>query len=134
MQKQCYLKIGSESLQIPYPPDFKGAKSMDSEDTEIHINSLPRLLTEDEILVVEDYLKTLPYPQSLLFTGAIFLDPSDPLVAMDNIELDRLEDEDMLPSTKYSKDGGIRQPYERVLILRESGYKGVGRKQLMQGV
>lgn len=130
MQKQAHLKSGSESLQIPYPPDFKGAKSMDDEDTEIHINSLPRLLTEDEITLVESYLTILPYPQVLLFTGAIFLDPSDPLVSLDNTELDRLEDEELLPSTKYSKDGGTRQPYERVLILRESGYQGVGRKQL----
>jgi hypothetical protein len=130
MQKQAYLKIGSESLQIPYPPDFKGAKSLDIEDTEIHINSIPRLLTEDEIPLVENYIKTLPYPQSLLFTGAVFLDPSDPLVAMSNAELDKLEADELIPSTKYSKDGGLRQPYERVLILRESGYQGVGRKQL----
>lgn len=130
MLKQAKLRNGSESLQIPYPPDFKGAKSLDADDSEIHINSLPRLLTEDEIVIVEDYLKSLPYPQSLLFTGAIFLDPGDPLVAMDNTDLDRLEEEELLSSTKYSKDGGIRLPYERVLILRESGYQGVGRKQL----
>lgn len=130
MQKQSYLKNGSESLQIPYPPDFKGAKSLDIEDTEIHINSIPRMLTEDEIPLVEGYLKTLPYSQSLIFTGAVFLDPTDPLIGMDNDGIDRLEAEELLPSTKYSQGGGLRQPLERVLILRESGYQGVGRKQL----
>jgi hypothetical protein len=135
MKKQVYLKSNKEALQIPYPVNFPEAeKSLDPDDREIHLNSSPRWLTPSEIEVVEAYLQTLPYAQSLLLTGAVAIDESDPLLTLTLEQLDEMEAEESLPSTKYSIGGGIRQLNERVLIIRESGYSGVGRKQLVAGV
>lgn len=134
MKKQVYLKSNKEALQISYPLGFEGEKSLDPDDTEIHLNSAPRWLTGDEVAIVKDYLKSLPYLQELLFTGAVLIDESDPLLTLSLEQLDEMEATENLPSTKYSLDGGVRQLGERVLIIRESGYDGVGRKQLVAGV
>lgn len=133
MKKQAYLKSNKEALQIPYPPDFQGQKSLDADDLEIYLGVTPRWLTEDEIAIAQAYLATLPYSQELLFTGAVAIDESDPLLTLSLEELDQVEAEENLPSTKHSLDGGVRQLTERVLILREAGYNGVGRKQLVAG-
>ena len=134
MKKQAYLKSNKEALQISYPLDFEGEKSLDPDDQEIHLNSSPRWLTEEEILIVQAYLAALPYPQELLFTGAVAIDQTDPLLTLTLEQIDQLETEENLPSTKYSRDGGVRQLTERVLITREAGYLGMGRKQLVAGV
>lgn len=134
MQKQAALRFGKETLEIPYPLGFKGKKSLDPQDNEIYINSAYRWLTEDEIPLVQAKIAGIGYRQELKFSGAILIDDDDPLLSLTADELDAIETNEQLQSTKYAKDGGLRQVRDRVLILRELGYQGVGRKQLGAGV
>jgi len=127
---QVALGRPGESLQIPYPSGFKGEKS-DPRATEIRLNHSFRLLTVDEVAVAEDFLKTLPYSQSLS-TGAHFIDPNDPLLSSSHDHLDQIEADQKMTNTRSSPNGGERSVRERVLIIRES-YQGVGQMAIAPG-
>ncbi len=130
MNRQVCLRSGREPLQIAYPEGFSGVK-FDPESTEINISREMRLLSQDEIAVVERYLdpKNLPYKQSLNY-GAIMVDQDDPLLQIDHDALNQVEKDSSLASTEFAIGGGRRSLYERVLILRESGFAGNGSKSL----
>lgn len=121
VSKQVYLQYHKEPLQVPYPPGFAGAKT--KEDVEaIFINSQPRLLTIDEIKVVEEFLTKLPYRQQLVVTGMVSVQKDDPLFECSHTQLDEIEREHSLPNTRYSSKYGERSTYDRVLIIRELGF------------
>jgi hypothetical protein len=131
---QAHLRFGREPLQIPYPEDFEGDKydggNTDFDDAEIYISTEPRFFTPDEIEVVQEYLKTLLYSQELIETGCIMIDEDDPLLEFDHDQLDALEQDQSLPQTRKPIGGGTRQLFERVLLIREYGYRGTGFKGL----
>lgn len=120
VSKQVHLQYAKEPLQIPYPPNFAGAKTKDDVG-EIFISSQPRLLTSDEIEVVESYISKLPYRQQLVLTGLVMIDQNDPLLEYDHSQLDELEKQHSVSNTRYVPGSGERSPHERVLILRELG-------------
>ena len=132
--KQANLRFCREPLQIPYPKNFDGDKydggNEDFEDGEFYISTEPRFFSLDEIKVIQDYLKTLPYSQELVETGCIRIDEDDPLMDFDHDQLDALEKEQSLPPSRKPINGGTRQLFERVLIIREAGYEGTGFKGL----
>lgn len=131
--KQVYLQNAHEPLQIPYPPNYSGEKTKvdeDSDDQEFHVSTEPRFLTQDEIDLVNDFLKRSVYPQKLLLTGCVMIDPDDPLLDVDHDKLDKVEADQGLPNSRKHPNGGTRQIYERVLLIRERGYEGNGLKSL----
>lgn len=119
--KQVYLQYHKEPLQIPYPPGFTGEKTKE-DVTEIYVNSQPRLLTVDEIKVVEEFLRKLPYRQQLVVTGMVNTGKDDPLLNLSHEQLDDIELRHSLPKTRYISKFVERSIYTRVLILRESGF------------
>ncbi len=124
--RQAYLKKKAEPLQIAYPEGWQGAKSGDEFGDEIYISSMPRMLTEDEVSLVQDYLKKLPYPQELALTGCVMVDSEDPLLQMSHTELTALERTEDLPQTHSVQGKGLRSTFDRVLIIREQGHQGTG--------
>jgi hypothetical protein len=133
--KQVQLQNPREPLQIRYPDDFTGEKHAgeDSEDLEFYISTEPRFLTNDEIDLVNEFLKKIPYPQKLVPTGCVMVDPDDPLWGFDHDRLDKVEKEQNLPSSRKHPNGGTRQLIERILLIRERGYEGNGLKSLPIG-
>jgi hypothetical protein len=134
MLKQAMLRIRKEPLQIPYPSDWTGQKSSGPEEEEVIISTEPRWLTEDEIPLVEAFIKTLPYSQFLDLTGAVLIDPNDSLLNASHDDLDRADAAAGFPNTRYLPGGGQRSVQERVLILRERGYVGNGSTALKEVV
>lgn len=130
--KQCKLQRPVEPLQIPYPSDWSNPKTVDPDDTAIHLSTIPRFLNEYEIELVQAFCKELPYSQNLALTGAKLLDRNDPLLGFDHDQLDRIEKFVNLPNTRRT-NGGERQTYERVLIIRERGYEGSGNLKALAG-
>jgi len=124
MQIQVKLQRSGEPLQIPFPNDWGGERSGEPDDTTLLINQGPRWLTNDEVLLVEQYIAKLPYRQSLEKTGAILIDPDDVLLSVSHDDLDTAEAAAELPNTRYLLGGGVRSIAERVLIVRERGYRG----------
>jgi hypothetical protein len=119
--KQAHLQYYKEPLQIPYPPGFAGKKTKE-DVAEIFISSQPRLLTVDEIKVVEEFLTKLPYRQHLVVTGMVEIEKNDPLLLCSHTQLDQIETEHSLRKTRYSSKSVERSIYERVLIIRELGF------------
>lgn len=130
LQKQVSLKNGREPLQVPYPANWQGEKSGEPDDLELYISTVPRFITTDEVPLVEAFLKKLTYPQSLVYTGCVRIDPDDPLLNFSAEELDRVEKEQNLPSTSNAPGGGQRQLIARVLMIREAGYEGNGNRAI----
>ena len=132
--KQAKLRFPREPLQIRYPENFEGDKydggNEDFEDSELYISSEPRFFSLDEIKLIREYLKTLSYSQDLVETGCVRIDEDDPLIGFDHDQLDALEKEQSLPSSRKPINGGTRQLFERVLLIREAGYEGTGFKGL----
>jgi hypothetical protein len=132
--EQVHLRFNREPLQIRYPEDFEGDKydggNPDFDDTEFYVSTEPRFFSLDEISLIREYLKTLPYSQELVSTGCIMIDEDDPLLEFDHDQLDSLEQEQSLPPTRKPIGGGTRQLFERVLLIREAGYRGTGFKGL----
>lgn len=124
MLLQVRLQQSGEPLQIPYPAEWQGDRSGTSDDPTLLINQMPRWVTPDEALLIEDYLKKLPYRQSLERTGAVRIDADDPLLSATHEELDTAEAAAQLANTRTLIGGGTRSIQERVLILRERGYRG----------
>jgi len=130
MKQQVQLKSNLEPLQIPYPADWDGEKSGEPEDEEFFLDIIPRFLSEDECRLAEDYIKKLPYPQTLVYTGCVLLDEDDPLFKATHEQLDNLEKNANLASTAEAPGGGRLTIQQRVLLIRESGYKGDGKRAL----
>jgi hypothetical protein len=133
IRKQVHLQFAKESLQIPYPKGFSGLKTPAGEDdnpAEFHLTCQPRWLTPDEIAVAEAFIKRLTYHQVLVLTGAVLIDPEDPLLNADHSTIDAVEKEYGLPNSRYAAPGAERQLRERVLILRERGCLASGNKAL----
>ena len=118
MKFQVRLAVAREPLQIPVPGRAE----------ELHLTTQPRYVDEVELAAAQAYLSNpnLPYQQSLLFTGAVLSDESEPLDSFDHDELDRLETALGLPNTRKSPAGGTRMIHERVCLIRESGYTNGG--------
>ena len=117
--KQVKLSSPIENLEIYVPPSFAGKRSKGGD---IYIGMQPIFLTPDEIEFVENYIDQLPYDQSLIYTGYITVDSEDPLFSYTSAQLDELERDNGLPSTRDLPGGGQRSLYERVLLIRESGF------------
>jgi len=134
VRKQVRLKYGRAPVQVPYPADFKGERSNpDNDDNEVHISSVARYLSLDEIALVEAYVQKLPYAQQLVYTGATLVG-EDPLLSPDTThdELDKIESTHGMPSSR-TVPGGERDLRSRVLIIRERGFLGNGRQVLAAG-
>ncbi len=124
MLLQVKLQRSGEPLQIPYPESWEGERSGTAEDTTLLVNQMPRWVTPDEELLIKDYIAKLPYRQSLERTGAVQIDADDPLLSATHDELDTAEAAAQLANTRSLIGGGTRSIQERVLILRERGYRG----------
>lgn len=124
MLLQVRLLQTSEPLQIPYPDGWEGERSGQPDDPTLLINQFPRWVTPDEELLIKDYISRLPYRQSLERTGAVRIDADDPLLSATHDELDMVEASAQLKNTRSLIGGGTRSIQERVLILRERGYRG----------
>lgn len=116
--KECHLRFTRSPEQISYPQGFTGQKSAHPEEEEFFIGKEPRYLTSDEIKLAEDFLKTLPYQQELVLTGAVLVDPEDPLFQKTHEELDRIEADMNLPNSR-PPEGGDCEIRERVYRIRE---------------
>lgn len=121
---QCHLRFAKEPLQIPYPRNFSGQKSVSEDDLGFFISQEPRFLTNDEIGLVRAYLPKLPYSQDLVLTGCVMIDSNDPMLDYSHDRLDEVERRHKLSSSRYAPGGGERAVRERVLIVRESGILG----------
>lgn len=130
--EQVHLRTSREPLQIRYPDGYQGEKSADEdgEDDEFYVSTEPRFLCQDEIKLVREFIKTLSYSQELVLTGCTMIDPDDTLLGFDHDQLDALEKSQGMPSTRKPPGGGTRQTFERVLLIREKGYRGTGFKSL----
>ena len=122
------LKNGHEPLQIHISDEFKGERS--SYENEIYLEKSPKALTFDEIEYCQKYINTLKYKQ-LLVLGAVLVSEDDALLKLDPDALDALELKQSLRNTRKVSNGGERSVYERVLIIRESGYKLNGSPELV---
>lgn len=133
--RQTALSRPVEPLQIPYPKGFKGERRHPELSEEIFISTEMTDLTLDEIKVVEDFLKKLPYPQSLIFgTDLGVLQEDDPLLKMTPGQLDNLERQENLTPSRISPNGGERTVFERVIQIRvDGGYDGNGNLSLPAG-
>jgi hypothetical protein len=129
MKKQVRLKNATETLQIPYPKGFEGEKSGSEEDAEFHLSIEPRFLTVSEIEVAQEFIKRLPYPQSIVMTGCVLIEPDDPLLMKSHNEIDLIEKSNGMSNTRRVNNGE-RSVLERVLILRERGFLGSNSKVL----
>lgn len=130
IKKQVALRHRREPLQIQYPPDFTGEKSEDSiDDSEFYISNQYRILTLDEIKLVEEHFKQLPYKQELNF-GATLIDPEDAMLAYSHEDISTVEQAIGLPDSQNAPGGGQRSILDRVLLIRESGYYANGKKAL----
>lgn len=126
---EAHLTKAKEPLQIPYPRNFSGEKSGSPDDKEFHLSCQPRYLTEDEVAIAEAFVTRLLYPQTVSRTGAVQIG-DDPLLEKDQEYLDEVEKNAQLENTRQSPSGGDRSVFERVLIIRERGYRGNGYKML----
>ena len=128
MFRQAQLKNAREPLQVPYPLDFLGIKSSNNpDDTSIFISTEPRFLSDDEVKLIQGYVKGLNYDQSLVLTGCVMIDSDDPLLKCTHEQLNKIESENYLLSTaKIPTKGGKPSIQQRVLLIRERGYFGTG--------
>jgi hypothetical protein len=129
MQQQVALSRNAESLQINIPEDFQGARS--SESPHLWLTTQFHSFTLDEIEVIEQYLKTLPYSQSLS-RGAVMLEEDDPLLLEDHDFLDALEKKESLNASRFVQNGGENSIFNRVLLIREAGFLGSGKPALTE--
>jgi hypothetical protein len=122
------LKYGHEPLQIYISDEFAGERS--GYENEIYLEKSPIALTQDEIDHCQKYVKSLNYKQSLVL-GAVLVDGDDALLQLSQDTLDEIELKQSLQNSRKVGNGGQRSAYERVLIIRESGYKLNGSPELV---
>lgn len=131
LQKQVYLSIGP-TRQVAYPPNFEGEKSGDEDDENFSLSTQPRFLTSDEVELAKAYIQSIPDSQRLLFTGAVLVDPEDPLLNASHEDLKRvIEQEKLNLPTEVS--GGTLPVQAIVLAIREAGYEGNGKRAIGSG-
>lgn len=118
---QVKLKRFGKGVWVTFPEDFSGQRT--DTELEVFLDQAPRNLSRDEIKYIQDYLKKHHIDNELEETEALFLDADDPIAKLDHDQLDRLEENLGLQSTRNSNAGGERSQIERVLLLRES-YSG----------
>jgi len=131
LQKQVYLSIGPVR-QVDYPSDFEGEKSGDEDDENFSISTQPRFLTSDEIELAEAYIKSIPDAQRLQFTGAVIVDPEDPLLNASVEDLKKIIEQEKL-NIPVEANGGTLPPQAIVLAIREAGYEGNGKRAIAGG-
>jgi hypothetical protein len=119
---EASLKERMEAIQVPVPEGFAGQR-VNPDDESIHVSRTPCYYTPDEIDLIEAFLGRLKYSQSLRLTGSRKIG-LDSLLAATQQDLDRIEANNSLVSTKYTTDGSERPLLDRILIIRESGYQG----------
>lgn len=124
MQVEANLQSPRETLQIPYPRNFNTNDKTHTEDREIIAGYEPRYYTEAELAVVDAYLPGLPYAQALIRTGAIAIGNDVLLGTATADDLDRIEASAGFANSRYLDEKYERSLRERVLIVRESGYRG----------
>lgn len=127
MLQQIALSRNGEPLQIMIPEDFQGERS--SEESQLMLTTQFHPFTLDEIELIQHYLTTLPYTQTLSL-GAVMLGEDDPLLELDQDALDAIETLESLPKTRFVNGGGENSIMNRVLLLRESGFLGSGKTAL----
>lgn len=132
MERQVRLRNPVEPLQIPYPEDFRGKKT-DIDEEEFTLTVLPRRLSDEEIDLAKEYIDALPYKQEIVYTGAVFIDPSDPLLSRSHDQLDLIEKREKLPNSKYAPRGGTKSIMQRVVAIRQHGYEANGAYALLEG-
>lgn len=126
--QQAALAKAVEPLQIVVPPDFMGDR-MNPDASQLYVSTEYQIYTTDELDLIQTYLDKLPYPQALTL-GAFFIAEDDPLLESSHDHLDEIEAREAFPGTRKAPGGGERSTRERVLILREKGYRGTGAKAL----
>jgi hypothetical protein len=124
IKKECRLRLPG-SISIDYPSGYRGTKSDPTEEA-FFVSTEPRWLTMDEIDLAAKRLiemnKAFPSRmQALVYTGAIQIDPKDPLRQATHEQLNAIEKANGLPCSCNSPAGGHRSVLERVLIIREQG-------------
>ena len=124
IQVQVRLRNNGESLQIAYPPGYSGSKSGDPDDNELFVSNVPRMVTVDEEQIIMDYIKGLPYGQSLERVGLVYHGEGDPLTSLTHEALDKIESALGFGNTKKAPGGGIRNPLERAIAIRDRGFFG----------
>jgi hypothetical protein len=129
MLKQIALSRNVEPLQIPVPENFQGDRS--SEEPQLMLTTQFHSFTLDEIGLIEQFLTTLPYVQTLAM-GGVMLGDDDPLLTADHEFLDALETLESLPKTRFAKGGGENSIMARILLIRESGFIGSGKLALAE--
>ena len=127
MQQQVALSRNVEPLQIAVPGNFQGARS--SEESQLMLSTQFHPFTLDEIGLIEKYLVTLPYTQTLS-RGAVMISGEDPLLESSHEFLDSIEALESLPKTRFGNGGGENSIMNRVLLIRESGFFGSGKVAL----
>jgi hypothetical protein len=129
MLKQIALSRNVEPLQIIVPENFQGDRS--SEESQLMLTTQFHAFTLDEIELIQQFLTTLPYVQTLSM-GAVMLGEDDPLLSTSHEFLDGLETRESLPKTRFVKGGGEHSIMARVLLIRESGFLGSGKPALTE--
>lgn len=117
--KQAHLKRPGESLQVTYPPNYRGQRSFPIEADEFFVGSEPLFLTNGEIELVQALTTKLPYRQEIILTGAVLVDSNDPLLLMTDDELDEVESVLGLESSR-DPSGAELSTRERVYRTREA--------------
>jgi hypothetical protein len=123
LQKEAGLTTG-QTLQIAYPKDWIGEKSGLDEDEFIFVTKSPKFFTGEEIELIQAYLLSIKSTQKLHLTGAVNIDPEDPLLEATHDELDRLELQEKFKNSRHAPGGGTFTLVARVLRIREQGYEG----------
>lgn len=131
LQKQIYLSIGP-TRQVPYPSDYQGEKSGDEDDENFSLSTQPRFLTTDELELAEAYVQSIPDAQRLLYTGAVLVDPEDPLLEASHEDLKKVIEQEKL-NIPIEVSGGTLPVQAIVLAIREAGYAGTGKRALAGG-
>jgi len=127
--KQGHLALPREPLQINYPVGFSGQKS-DPDREQIFVSTGITFYSADEVEIIQNFIKKLPYPQRFALTGCLLLADNDPLLKATHEVLDRIEAQLSFPTSREVVGGGLRSTYERVLIIREEGYYGNGSTEI----
>jgi hypothetical protein len=120
LQRQAHLQLSGESLQIPYPSDFpEHEKTGGVSDESFFLSAIPKWLSVREIKAAREYIQSLGTRQSLVELESTLLDENDPLLGMNNDQLDQVEEEVGMENTRTAPGGGERQPRERAYLIRE---------------
>lgn len=116
---ECNLKFPEEPLQILYPKNYQGEKSGTPEDEEFFLTTTPKKLSLGEVELAKNYVATLTYQQAVVKTGCVMGMHPDVANFTSNAEMNIYEQNNGLPSTTDSPQGGKRSLRERQLLVSE---------------